>query len=85
MKAKVETIIDDNIMDVVCVRKTFNIETLQSVCSYFKRKNSLRTLYIPGKKLRQNPYPSLGLRPLKSLRKSVDLLPRLGKHTRSCI
>ena len=85
MKAEVEIIIDDNIMDVVCVGKTFNTGTLQSVCSYVKRKNSLKTLYIPGKKLRQNPYPSLGLRPRKNLRKSIDLLPRLGKHTRSCV
>lgn len=64
-------------MDVACVRKTFNIKTLQSVCSYFEgKKNSFRILYIPGKKLSQNPYPSLVLRPLKNWRKTLDLLPR---------
>ena len=38
MKPKVEIIIGDNIVDVVCIRKTFNIEMLQLVCSYFKKK-----------------------------------------------
>jgi len=36
-------------------------------------------LYIPGKKLSQNPYPSLVLRPLKNQRKTLDLLPRRDK------
>ena len=67
-------------MDVACVRKTFNIRTLQSVCSYSKRKKILSEFCIfQAKKLSQNPYPSLVLRPLKNQRKTLDLLPRRDK------